>query len=63
MTLELFFEERESGRILWSNGAFTGTGDYPVTAVGATESSRRNALIKLAGDSAEKAYRLMMSDF
>ena len=63
VTLELIFEDRVSGRTLWTNGSFIGTGDYRVTAVGATEANRKNALIKLAGDSAEKAYRLMMSDF
>jgi hypothetical protein len=63
VTLELFFEERVSGRALWSNGSFIGTGDYRVTAVGATEINRKNSLTKLAGDAAEKAYRLMMSDF
>lgn len=63
ITLELFFEETASGRTLWSNSAYIGTVDYLVTTVGATESSRRNALTKLASDSAEKVYRLMMSDF
>ena len=63
VTLELFFEETASGRTLWSNSAFIGTVDYLVTTVGATESSRKNALTKLASDSAEKIYRLMMSDF
>ncbi len=63
VTLELFFEERASGRTLWTNGSFIGTGDYRVTAVGATEINRRNSLTKLAADAAEKAYRLMMSDF
>jgi hypothetical protein len=63
VTIELFFQERMSGQILWANGSFAGTGDYRVTAVGATEANRRTALIKLAGDSAEKAYRLMMSNF
>jgi hypothetical protein len=63
ITLELFFEETTKGKTLWSNRGFVGTVDYPVTAVGATESSRRNALTKLASDSAEKVYRLMMSDF
>jgi hypothetical protein len=57
------FEERVNGRTLWTNGSFIGTGDYRVTAVGATEANRKNALAKLASDSAEKAYRLMMSDF
>lgn len=63
VTLELLFEERVSGRTLWTNGYFIGTGDYRVTAVGATEINRRNALIKLATDAAENSYRLMMSDF
>ncbi len=63
ITMEFFFEETAKGRILWSNSAYIGTVDYPVTTVGATESSRRNALTKLAADSAEKVYRLMMSDF
>ena len=63
VTLELFFEDRASGRTLWTNGSFIGTGDYRVTAVGATEANRKNSLIKMASDSAEKAYRLMMSDF
>ena len=63
VTLEISFEERQSGRILWSDSAFSGTGDYPVTTVGVTETSRKNALIKLANDTAERAYRLMMSGF
>ncbi|MHB8771268.1 MAG: LPS-assembly lipoprotein LptE [Syntrophales bacterium] len=61
--LELTFEERHSGRLLWSDGAFSGTGDYFVTTAGATETSRRNALVKLADDTAERAYRLIMSGF
>lgn len=63
VTLELFFQERVSGRTLWTNGSFIGTGDYRVTSVGATEINRRNSLTKLSGDAAENAYRLMMSDF
>jgi len=63
VTLEISLEERESGRTIWANGAFTGTGDYPVTTVGVTEISRKNALTKLASDTAERAYRLMMSGF
>jgi hypothetical protein len=63
VTLEISFEERESGRTIWADGAFAGTGDYPVTTVGVTEASRKNALSKLADDTAERAYRLMMSGF
>jgi hypothetical protein len=61
--MEISFEERESGRRIWWDGAFTGMGDYPVTTVGATETSRKNALTKLADDTAERAYRLIMSGF
>jgi hypothetical protein len=63
VTLRLSLEERATGKLLWSNDAFSGTQDYRVTNVGATEISRRDALTKLANDSAERAYRLMMSDF
>jgi hypothetical protein len=63
VTLEISFEERESGRVIWTERSFVGTGDYPVTTAGVTESSRKNALVKLANDLAEKAYRLMMSGF
>jgi hypothetical protein len=63
VTLEISFEERESGRVIWADGSFVATGDYPVTTAGATESSRKNALVKLANDSAERVYRLMMSGF
>jgi hypothetical protein len=61
--LEISFEERENGRTIWADAAFTGTGDYSVTTVGVTEASRKNALSKLADDTAERAYRLMMSGF
>jgi hypothetical protein len=63
ITLEISFEERESGRTIWADRTFTGTGDYLVTTVGDTETSRKNALIKLANDTAERAYRLMLSGF
>jgi hypothetical protein len=63
IVMEISFEERESGRRIWSDSAFTGTGDYPVTTVGVTETSRKNALIRLANDTAERAYRLIMSGF
>jgi hypothetical protein len=63
VTLEISFEERKTGRVIWTDGALVGTGDYRVTTTGVTETSRRNALIKLATDTAERAYRLMLSDF
>lgn len=63
VTLEISFEERESGRVIWAESSFVGMGDYPVTTAGVTESSRRNALVKLANDSADRAYQLMISRF
>jgi hypothetical protein len=61
--MDLVLEDGKSDKPLWSSYGFSLTGDYTITSVGVTEVSRRNALIKLASDSAEKAYRLMMSDF
>jgi hypothetical protein len=63
VTLDLSLEDKKSGKLLWSDKSFVGTGDYPVTTVGMTETSRKNALVKLANDTAERAYRLMMSGF
>ncbi len=63
VTLDISFEERQSGRKIWADGAFVGTGDYAVSAAGVTERSRKNALTALANDTAERAYHLMMSAF
>jgi hypothetical protein len=63
ITLRLSFDESVSGRTIWSDDAFVGTVEYPVTTVGVTETSRKNALVKLANDTAERAYRLLMSGF
>jgi len=63
VTLSISLEENKSGKVLWASQNFVGTSDYAVAAVGATEANRRNALVKLADDTAERAYRLMMSGF
>ena len=63
VTLEISLEDKGSGKTLWSDKSFVGTSDYPVTTVGTTEISRKNALVKLANDTAERAYRLMMAGF
>lgn len=62
-TLEIHFEQRDGGRVIWSDGAFTETADYPVAAAGAREAERKKALVKLAGDAAARAYRLMIAGF
>lgn len=61
--MAVVFEERASGRILWENRAVTGASDYLVANMALTEKNRRDALLKLAGDSAERAYLMMMSNF
>jgi len=63
--VELVFEERVSRKIIWSNAAFSWYGDYTVSSTNpmTTETSKRNALDKLADDLADRAFRLMMSGF
>lgn len=63
LRMTIIFEERASGRVIWEDRGATGTGDYLVANMALTEKNRRDALLKLAGDSAERAYLLMMSDF
>jgi hypothetical protein len=62
-TLEIICEERENGHIIWENRDFTGTGDYRFIGAASAEKNRKDALVKLADDMAERAYSLMMSDF
>jgi len=61
--MSVIFEERASGRLIWENRAVTGTDDYLVANMALTERNRKNALLKLAGDSAERAYQMMMANF
>jgi len=63
VVLELKFVERESGKVIWADRAFSAYQDYKITDVMNTDSARKNAQTKLAADAAEKAYRAMMSGF
>lgn len=63
VVLDLQFVHRESGRMIWSDRAFSGIQDYAIPEGSNTESARKNALAKLAMDTAERAYRMMMSGF
>ncbi|MDO8722652.1 MAG: LptE family protein [Syntrophales bacterium] len=63
MTMDITFEEQSTHEIIWSGKNILGIEDYKVADQLTTESSRQDALIKLANDTAEKVYRLMMSDF
>ena len=62
-TLEILCEETKTGRIIWNNRNLIGTGDYRFTGAESAEKNRKNALLKLADDMAERACSLMMSDF
>ena len=63
VAMELVFEEEDTHKLIWNNNNFTATQDYSFTDLNTRDTNRRNALIKLSNDSAEKAYRLMMSGF
>jgi hypothetical protein len=63
VTMELVLEENGAGKTIWSNKGFLVTQDYTFTGIIEREKNRNAALIKLSNDSAEKAYRLMMSGF
>jgi hypothetical protein len=72
LSVQIIFEDRETGRTLWEAKDFSGSEDYLV--VGAFENdagennmetiaAKNKALIKLSNDMAERAYRLMITGF
>lgn len=65
MVLNLAFEERKTGKKLWSVANFTGNESYRVDQANpnATSTNKQAALQKLSSDMAEKAYRNLMSGF
>jgi hypothetical protein len=63
VAMELVFEEQDTHKLIWNNKNFTAIQDYTFTNLNTRDTNRSNALIKLSNDSAEKAYRLMMSGF
>jgi len=64
VTMEVFFEERKSKKIIWNNKNLSGSEEYKVDSnPTTTDINRRNAIKKLANDMAEKAYRYIMSGF
>jgi len=65
MVVNLAFEERKTGKNLWSVANFTGSESYRVDQANpyTTSTNKQAALQKLAGDMAEKAYRNLMSGF
>ncbi len=62
--LELTLREQESGKIIWSSKNINGTVEYTLEDnINLFPITRKNALIKLANDTAEKAFNLMMAGF
>jgi hypothetical protein len=65
VTMAVTLKARSTNKIIWSDDNFSQTGDYAVSGMDATAGDRvqKNALVKLANDAAERAYRMMISDF
>lgn len=63
VTLEASFREKDTGKTIWSSRNIIGTSDYRLLDDTNPLPARKQALSKLARDTAENAFNLMMSDF
>ncbi len=63
ITLEAGLREKDSGKIIWSSQNVVGTADYKLQDNVNPKPARQQALAKLAKDTAENTFNLMMSDF
>lgn len=65
ITMEISFEEGKTQKIIWSDHNFSITEDYTVDAANLriTENAKKDALVKLSNDTAERALRLISSRF
>ncbi|HNS53947.1 MAG TPA: LPS assembly lipoprotein LptE [Syntrophales bacterium] len=65
MVLNLSFEERRTGKKLWSVENFSGSESFRIDQANpnTTSTNKQAALQKLSADMAEKAYRNLMSGF
>ncbi|MEN6620224.1 MAG: LptE family protein [Smithella sp.] len=64
MTLDVTFREKESGKDIWKSPNISGTVDYTVESnINLLPATRKAAYNKLASDTAEKIFNLMMSGF
>jgi hypothetical protein len=62
--VEINFREKESGKTIWSSKNVTSYVDYTMTNdINMFPAARKNALIKLSNDMAEKAFNMMMAGF
>ena len=67
VTLSLTLEAKGTPAALWHEESFAQWGDYALDSnnlsAAAVQASQKNALSKLADDVAERAYRIMITDF
>jgi len=64
ITMDITFQERSSGKVIWTSKNAGGTADYVLPDnINAMPQTRKTALLKLATDTAEKIYNIMMSGF
>ena len=65
VTLSLILEARDDKKVLWRGEDFSQWGDYAFDGrnLNTEQAGKKNALVKLANDAAERAYRIMLSDF
>ena len=64
MMLEVVFEDSANGKTIWDSRDMTDSVDYALNAdINLLSNTRKQALIKLSNDMAEKAFNLMMSGF
>jgi len=63
--IDLSFRTTDKGKIIWMDKEFSGNEFYVLSSrdLSVVDASRRKALVKLARDTAERAYGLMMSGF
>lgn len=61
--LEASFREKDTGKTIWSSRNIIGTVDYRLLDDTNPLPARKQALSKLARDTAENAFNLMMADF
>ncbi len=64
VVVEINFREKESGKTIWSSKNVTGAVDYKmVNNINMFPAARKNALIKMSNDMAEKTFNMMMAGF
>lgn len=64
VVMAITFKETGTGKIIWNNNAFSGKEAFLVAGEPSrTNTNRKNALIKLVKDMAERAYRSILSGF